>query len=258
MRDAVARLSRVMRTELRIMRHDVDALLVLVFVPLLVMAFVKPAFAVVLRDQGYAEANGAEQSVPGIAVMFSFFLVGNVALSFYREYTWGTWNRLRTTSVAPWELLVGKVVPLVALAVVQQIVLFVCGWLIYGLRVGGSEIGLALAALALAVCLVSFGLAVVAVTSRFQQVTAVQTIGTMVFAGLGGAITPVALLPDWAQAVSRITPTFWALHAYRSVILETGGVAEVLPSVGVLLGLSAAFLALALWRFNFAEVKPGW
>src|SRR5207247_7072419 len=54
---------------------DLDPLpaLVLVVFPVVTMAFLKPAFQPALAQAGHPHANGAEQVVPGQAVISGFF-----------------------------------------------------------------------------------------------------------------------------------------------------------------------------------------
>src|SRR5947209_9183011 len=89
-----SRSAAVARHELRLLRRDPVFLLTFTLMPLIVMAFIKPAFRYMLAAQNGARVNGAEQAVPGVAVMFSMFLVGSVGFAFFREYGWGTWERV--------------------------------------------------------------------------------------------------------------------------------------------------------------------
>ena len=43
----------------------------------------------------------------------------------------------------------------------------------------------------------------------------------------------------------------WALEAYQEIMVRGGGLMDVLPHCGVLLAFTAAFFAVALWRFRF-------
>ena len=195
-----------LRRSLAMTRHEVRILFrnplpfgILIAMPLLVIAFARPIYEFVASGQGYRGTTGAEYAVSGFGVMFAFFLVGNVGLTFFREYGWLTWDRLRVTSARPSEIIVGKIVPLVSLAVVQQLTLWTAGGVLFDLHVRGPLTALALVALALSSCVVAFGCAVVALAKSMIHVSIVQGLGSMLFAGLGGAITPPALLPPWAR-----------------------------------------------------------
>jgi ABC-2 type transport system permease protein len=91
-----------------------------------------------------------------------------------------------------------------------------------------------------------------------MQLNAATNIGTMVFAGLGGAIAPLAVLPQWARTLAPVTPSYWAMRGFRSVTLSNGDLGSVALPVGVLLSFAAAFAILAGLRFRAEETKISW
>jgi len=248
----------VMRQDLRILRSDPVFLLIMIGMPLLVMAFIKPAFRAALVESGVPDANGAEQVVPGTATMFAFFLMGNLGFAVFREHGWNTWERLRASRATPVEIMAGKTVtPLVSLGL-QLSVLFGIGGLAFGLDVRGSYVALVLVAATLAICLVSLGFLLLAICRTVMQLNAVTNLGTMLLAGLGGAIAPITALPDWARIIAPATPSYWAMRGFRSVILEAGGVDAVVLPVVVLLAFTVGFAAIAGARFRVEETKLSW
>ena len=229
-----------------------------IVMPLIVMVFLRPTFRVALASRGYPNATGAEQAVPGVAVMFSFFMVGLVALAFLREHGFGTWDRLRASPAAPWEVIVGKLGPLAVVAGLQQALLFGVGVVGAGLEISGSAIALMLVAAALVSSVLGMGVAVMALCSTQQQVALVQTVGTMLFAGLGGAFSPASLTPEFARVIGPFVPSYWAMRGYRAVILDGAGVLDVLGSVLALFGFAALFSIIAVRRFRSEEPRPSW
>ncbi len=100
------------RHELRLLGRDPVPFVLLLVLPLAIMWFFRPALALALFSEGYVRSEGAEQAVPGIATTFSLFLVGFVGLSFFRDRSWRTWERLRTSPIAWWQLFAGKLCPI--------------------------------------------------------------------------------------------------------------------------------------------------
>lgn len=244
----------IARHDLRILRSDPVFLITMTVMPLIVMAFIKPAFGTAIVLDGDATGNGADHAVPGVTVMFAFFLVGNVGFGVFREHGWNTWERLRASRAGPAEVMAGKtVVPLLTLAI-QLTVLIGLGGVLFDLDVRGSVPAMALVAAALALCLVSMGLLLLAVARSILQLNAVSNLGTMVFAGLGGAIAPIAVLPGWARAIAPATPSYWAMRGFRDII-GGGGFSEAALPVAVLLAFATGFALLAAVRFRFDEVK---
>ena len=111
--------------------------MLLVF-PIITTAFLKPAFRPALVAHGFTHANGAEQVVPGQAVMAAFFVVSLVTFSFFAEHGWATWDRVRASRATSLEIIAGKSLPRVAVAIVQLGGLLVAGVLVFGLHIRGS------------------------------------------------------------------------------------------------------------------------
>lgn len=236
--------------ELRLARRDPGLVVQLVLMPLLMIAFFAPLYRDGLRAQGYADASGAEQAVPGMAALFAFFLVGFVGFGLMRERNWGTWQRLRASAASAGELMAAKCLVPMVIALAQQVVLFAAGVVLLDLRIAGSVLALGAMTLALTCCLVCLGVLAAGLVRDEQRLNALTSVGTMVMGGLGGALAPVALMPAWAQAVAPATPTYWAVDGYRSVVLDGAGLADVARPVLVLLALAAVFAALGTSRLR--------
>lgn len=248
----------VIRQDLRLLRADPAFLVVMIVMPLTVMPFIQPAFRDALVAAGIEGANGAEQVVPGVSVMFALFMVGNVAFGVFREHGWNTWERLRASPATTSEVMVGKsVTPLLSLGL-QQAVLLGVGGVLFDLQLQGSVIAMAAVVLAFALSLIGLGYLLLAVCKTVMQLQAATNIGTMVLAGLGGAITPITSLPDWARAIAPAVPSYWAMRGYRTVILSDGGIEDVLLPVAVLVGFAVGFAGVALLRFRMEEAKVSW
>jgi ABC-2 type transport system permease protein len=80
----------------------------------------------------------------------------------------------------------------------------------------------------------------------------------VLFGAIGGALVPFSVLPGWARTIAPVTPTYWAMRGFRSVILDAQGVGGVTTPVGVLLGMALLFAIVALRRLRFDQAKVGW
>lgn len=255
---SLRRSGAILRHELRVMLTDPSTAIFVVVMPLVMVALMKELFADVLVDEGFSGANGSEFAVPGMAVSFAAFSVGYAGFSFFRDHGWGTWDRLRASPATSVDLMVGKVLPTVALTTVQLGVLFALGAPLFGLRITGSVVALTLLILVLALALSAFGMVVTAVARTMNQLNAVGSVGGMAMAMIGGSFVPVASMPGWAQAVAPAMPTYWAMKGFRSVILEGGGLADVLLPVVVMAGFGVLFTAVAAMKFRFEDSKVYW
>jgi ABC-2 type transport system permease protein len=253
------RLEAVARHDLRILRSDPAFLVIFTVMPLIFMAFNRRAIGAALAVEfPGADLNGAAFVVPGGTVLFSSFLVGNLGFGIFREHGWGTWERLRSSPLTSIELMAGKsVVPILTISL-QIAVLLGGGSLLFGLELQGSLLGYVLVAAALALMQVSLGFMLLSLCRSVIQLNALTNAGAMLLGGLGGALTPVEFLPGWLQAIAPFTPTYWAMEGFRAVTLEPGGLADVVGPIAMLLAFSAAFLAVAIRRFDVEDTKVSW
>jgi ABC-2 type transport system permease protein len=245
----------VARNDLRIVARDAFPVVLLVLMPLVGMVFMKAAFRPTLVAEGVAQANGAEQAVPGMLVTCAFLLVSYVGYGFYREHAWHTWDRLRASPATTAEIMLGKALGSLALALLQLVLVFGLGSLLMGLHVRGSWAGVAVVGTAFGAFVVSAGLAVAAVCRTVMQANTIAYLGTLALAGLGGALVPQSLLPSWANAVAPAVPSWWAMRGYRAAILDRG--APAVLSAGVLLAGALVLALFAVWRMRFDEKKTG-
>ena len=196
----------------------------------------------------------AEQTVPGFAVMFGFWLAGFVALFIYGEKNiFVTWQRAVAAPVHRTVLLGSRIASFGLLAIVQLTILFTMGVLVWDMELGNSIPGIALTMVAFSAVSVSFGLMINALFSANLAQQQTINLSVIVLAAFGGALVPVFLLPGWMAAVSPITPHYWALSAFQDVIVRGGGVADILPALAVLVAFAGAFFSVALLRFRFVD-----
>lgn len=255
---ALRRLGVLVGHELRLVARDPTPVIVLLLFPLVTMAFLKPAFRAAVVEAGYPDANGAEQVVPGQAAMSAFFLVSLITFGFFADHGWATWDRLRASQATSLELVLGKVLPRVAMGIVQLVVVLAAGVVLFDLNIRGDAVALAPLVVAFPVCLVLLGVVVTAVCRTAQQANAIGYTGMVLFGAVGGALVPIDVLPDWARVVAPATPTYWAMRGLRSVILDGRGFGGVMASTGVLLAMALALAGIALWRLRLDEAKTGW
>jgi ABC-2 type transport system permease protein len=246
----------IARNDLRIVAHDAFPVVLLVFMPLVGMVFMKAAFRPTLLAEGVPHANGAEQAVPGMLVTCAFLLVSYVGYGFYREHAWHTWDRLRASPATTAEIMAGKALGSIALAVLQFVLVFGAGSVLMGLHVRGSWVDVAIVGIAFGLFVVAAGLAVTALCRTVMQANTIAYLGTLALAGLGGALVPVVLLPDWARAVAPAIPSWWAMRGYRAAIIDHDG-STAAVSAAVLLGAAFLLALVAVWRMRFDETKTG-
>lgn len=246
------------RQDLSLLLADPVPLVLLLGIPMVFVGFLKPAGFLALVAEGYPGTNGAEQAVPGAAATFSLFVTGLVGLTFFREHGWGTWPRLRASPAGATQVLVGKLLPLTVFSLVQLGLIFGAGAVVFDLHVKGPVMALVVVSVPVALCSVALGVALVAVCRSLSQLNALANLGTALLAGVGGALMPLRLLPHWVRVIGPVSPAYWAMKAYRAVILDGDSLSGVVRPCLFLLGFTAAFTLVAVLAFSSEEHKTAW
>lgn len=231
---------------LRLIRRDVPAMVILVAMPLLVVAFMGSAFKGTLVAEGFSQATGAEQSVAGVAVLFSFLLVPQIGYFLFREHEWKTWERIRISGVTTLEYYVAKSIVPFGLFAIQFAFIFGYGALVYSLPIGQRLPELIFIGFSYAVCLIPLAFFLFSISRSVSEFSAFANLTAILFAGLGGAFSTQSGIEPWMQAVGKFTPGYWAMTGYRSVLLGDYDAARVLYSCIALLLFGALFLIAAI------------
>ena len=82
------------------------------------------------------------------------------------------------------------------------------------------------------------GLLLGAVLKNEEQVGGIGVPLSLALAAVGGCMVPLELFPDALQALSRVTPHAWGNLAFAEIVRRDGGLVDVLPQLGVLLGFA--------------------
>jgi ABC-2 type transport system permease protein len=216
----------------------------------------EPALRVerLFTEKRKATPGNFEQTVPGFALMFTFWLSLFVAASIYsekREYH--TWRRTLTAPVPRIALVGSRVLAYTGIGMVQITLLFVLGWALFGISLGDHPYALLPIFFAMTLATAAFGFLMTSLVRDIAVLSSLMNLIVIIAAAAGGTLVPLFLLPDWLRAISPAVPHYWAMSASQDVILLGDGLVHVLPAVAALLGFAAAFLALGLWRFRFVD-----
>ncbi|MGW3311276.1 ABC transporter permease [Streptomyces sp. NPDC001073] len=187
--------------------------------------------------------SGIVQAAPGIAVMFTLLALDVAGQLLLSERTWHTWDRLRSGPASPSTILAGKTLPLIALFLTQQAVLFLFATALLGFPLGAGTWRLPLMALLWATCVTACGLAL-GVHARSQgQLAAASDIGALTITCLSGCLVPLSVLPHWVSTVAPATPGYWALHGFQAAV--TGNTAAYTHATAVITAITATALLIS-------------
>ncbi|MFZ5915334.1 MAG: ABC transporter permease [Chloroflexota bacterium] len=179
-----------------------------------------------------------------IALLAIFFVFLLTCVSFLRERSQGTMERLLATPATRLEIVLGYMAGLGAFALIQvAVILFFTVWVLK-IHYLGSLVLLFVVVALLAVVGVSLGILASAFARNEFQV--VQFIPLLIIpqALLSGTFWAVDELPTFLQPLAYIMPLTYANYALRDVMLKGWGLAEIWPNLAVLLGLAMLLIGL--------------
>lgn len=247
----------IARLNLLLQMRDLVSHLLMIAIPLLLTPFLIPGARAQLHAAGYLMATGAEQVVPGFAVLFAFLSTQLVITLFFREYSWGTWNRLRASAARTTDILAGKASVALLIQLTQLSAVIALGMVLFHYRPNGSLIALALVLVTFSVALACMGMLIVSLVDSLDLALSIAVLVGMLMACLGGAIAPVSGFPDWARTAAHISPAYWALEAVERIGLAGATVVDVWPSVAAIALFAIACAVVGTMCFRLNSVKTG-
>ncbi|ACB73348.1 ABC transporter permease [Opitutus terrae] len=192
----------------------------------------------------------AARIVGGYAIMFLLFAVSGSATAMFEERESGVFQRLLSSPVRPAHILWARYLFGIILGLVQISALFLAGRLFFGLDIFSHAGALFAVALAAAAACSAFGMLIAAFAPSAPAAQGLATFLVISMSAVGGAWFPVSFMPDYIQVVSKLTLVYWSVEGFTDVLWAGRSLLEVLPKIGILAGMSAAVLAVSLWRFG--------
>ena len=124
--------------------------------------------------------------------------------------------------------------------VVQMVLLFAVGRLLFGISLGREPWLLLLPTAAIVFAGTAFGLVVAALATSREAVLPIGSIAIVTMAAVGGCWWPIDLEPRWMRQVALAFPTTWAMEAFNDLMIRRRGLEAALRPTAVMVGLRAA------------------
>ena len=219
-----------------------------------------PVIAVSVEDPSNVEsgppmARFFAYMFPGLTVMFIYFIVAMSSGALLSERETGTLRRLLTATIPRGAILAGKMLAYMLLACLQVVVMLTVASLVFGTPLGRSPLGLIVVTIVVAFNATALGLMIAALSKTTKQAESVGLIMAFVLAGLGGALaigpTPLYRSGGFIGTIASFIPHSHAVEGFYKIMAENASFIQVLPQIGILVGMGIIFFAIALWRFRF-------
>ncbi|MGP4106105.1 ABC transporter permease [Virgibacillus sp. L01] len=176
----------------------------------------------------------------GFFVFFFVFIIGGV--SFLRERTQGTLERLLATPLKRWEIVIGYLLGFGVFIIIQSIIVTAFSIYVLGIYMAGSFIAVLIIAFLLAITALSLGTLLSAYAkNEFQmmQFIPIIIIPQVFFSG----VFPTESV-EWINAIGKIMPLTYGADALKEIMLQGENLAAVFGDISVLIGFSITFIIL--------------
>ena len=225
------------RVILQVLRDRRSLALILV-APLLVMTLVGSSFS----GQRAVLDRTAPALIATFALFFTFLLTG---VSFLRERSQGTLERLVTTPVARADILVGYVLGFLVFALIQSTLVMLHTVFILNVNYQGDLAQVFIVLVALTVASISMGIFIATFArNEFQVVQFIPIVlAPQIF--VAGILTPVDTMPTVLQWLAAVAPLRYAVDAMREIMLQGKGISDIAGDVAALSGFAIAMLVAA-------------
>lgn len=217
--------------------HDRRTIGLLIIAPLLIASIV----GVSIPDTRMLDYI-APAILATLILFFSFLLTG---ISFQRERSQGTLERLMASPVSRFDIVGGYLLGFLLFALVQTLIIFF--YMVYVLDINFQgelwqiivfEIIIGIGA----VCLGTFASTFARNEFQIMQFIPIVILPQIFLCGL---LWPVSQMPDYLQWIARFLPLTYGVDGIRAMMLNGENLAGVGKEVGILAAFAVAFLVLA-------------
>ena len=190
--------------------------------------------------------------VPGlIALVLTLVSALMTAISLSREKERGTLEVLLVSPLRPWQIIVGKVLPYLALAFANVVTALAAEWLVFQVPFRGSLALLLAESILYSIVSLALGVLIAARTPSQRAAMLVALLGTLLPSTmLSGMVFPIASLPDWLTPFTYIVPARWFIVIARGIMLKGVGLQHLWIETLVLLMMMTLLMAAAVRSFK--------
>lgn len=197
---------------------------------------------------------GLVHAVAGTAIMMLLFSVTAMGTAMLDEKQEGTLKKLLFSPINPSSILFGKMISVNLISIMQLSVMFIFGWLVFGLDITHHLPSLLVMIVCTAYACSSFGVFLVSFAKSRAQVQGMSTLVIMTMSALGGSMVPSFIMPAFMQKLGVITVNYWGVQGFYDIFWRDLPMSDptFLTRVLVLIciGTGLNFIAVRLFKRN--------
>jgi ABC-2 type transport system permease protein len=192
----------------------------------------------------------ATMLVGGWAMQFLLFALTASATALFREKDFGIFQRVLSAPVSRGDILWSKFLYGICLGLIQLVILFFAGHVLYGIEIGAQLPMLILVCIFAAAACTSFGMLIAAIAPTPESARGISTFVILLMCAIGGAWFPVSFMPEFIQRFSRLTLVYWSMEGFSQVLWSHDTLVQLLPTLGYLTLITSIVMGISVWRFR--------
>lgn len=185
--------------------------------------------------------------VPGLmGVILTMTMVMMTGLAITRERERGTMENLLAMPISPLEVMTGKIVPYVAIGLVQASIIVAAARYVFGVPFVGGLTSLYLSALLFIAANLTVGITVSSLAANQLQAMQLTFFYFLPNILLSGFMFPFRGMPDWAQWIGSVLPLTHFNRLVRGVLLKGNDWPDLWPSLWPMMLFTLIVMGVAL------------
>ena len=189
--------------------------------------------------------------VPGlVGVILTMTMVMFTSMGIARERERGTLEQLIVSPVRSAELVIGKIVPYIAIGYVQMSLILAVGTIGFSVPFTGSWLALYALASLFIVANLALGLLVSTLVRTQQQAMQLSFFLFLPQILLSGFLFPFEAMPYPAQLLGQALPLTHFLRIIRGIVLKGATLADLVPEIESLAVIGGVLIVLSALRFR--------
>jgi ABC-2 type transport system permease protein len=206
-----------------------------------------PAFTIDVHRLYNPEALTRYNIVPGLmGTILTMTMVMMTGLAITRERERGTMENLLATPAQPFEVMAGKIVPYIAIGLIQVSIIVAAAHYVFTVPMVGSLATLYLSALLFIAANLTVGITISSLAQNQLQAMQLTFFYFLPNILLSGFMFPFAGMPRWAQGVGSLLPLTYFNRLVRGILLKGNGLVDLWPNIWPLLVFTAVVMTVAL------------
>ena len=215
--------------------------------PYAALAGAAPAFGVAVHRKFNPESITQYNIVPGLmGVILTLTLVMMTGLAITRERERGTMENLLAMPVRPLEVMTGKIVPYIAIGLIQATIILLAARYVFGVPFLGSLTALYAASLLFIACNLTVGITLSSLAQNQLQAMQLTFFYFLPNILLSGFMFPFRGMPEWAQAIGSVLPLTHYNRLVRGILLKGNDWADLWPSLWPLMLFALVVMTVAV------------